>query len=100
MKHFIAYHSTEKMGERLSDGDALRVLSTRSLDRMVDHLVWFIKGEGSQPRKYCLGSVFRVQSTGETSDSGFQYFATGPGHVFDPPVLLNDEPWFREFFES
>jgi hypothetical protein len=30
----------------------------------------------------------------------FKHFASGPGHVFRPPITLNDEDWFPELRRS
>jgi hypothetical protein len=100
MKHFIAYHNTEKMGRPLHEGEPLRLLTGKSVDRLIGHTVWFITGESSGERQYALGSVFRVNEVGDAAEEGFKHFATGPGHVFRPPIPLNDEQWFPDLLRS
>jgi hypothetical protein len=60
MKHFVAYHNTEKMGRPLHKGEPLRLLTNKPVQPLLHHTVWFITGEGSGSRHYALGSVFRV----------------------------------------
>ena len=98
-KHFVAYHNQDKMGQPLSSGDPLRVVSNKKLPRLDGHAVWMIVGEtvpGRPRKKFTLGSVFVVNEHGETGDEGFRHYARGPGHVFDPPPELAHESWFQE----
>lgn len=100
MRHFIAYHNTEKMGRRLHDGDPLRLLTNKRINHLLQNVVWFISGEGARVRQFSLGSVFSVAEVGETADQGFKRFAAGPGHVFRPPIPVNDLPWFSELLRA
>jgi hypothetical protein len=100
MRHFIAYHNTERMGRPLHEGEPLRLLTSKSVDRLIGDTVWFITGEGAGERQYAVGSVFRVDIVGDAAEEGFKHFASGPGHVFRPPVPLNDEDWFPEFLRT
>jgi hypothetical protein len=100
MRHFIAYHNTEKMGRPLHDGEPLRLLTSKSVDRLVGNIVWFITGEGADERRYALGSVFKVSEVGDAAEQGFKHFASGPGHVFRPPIVLNDEGWFPALIQK
>lgn len=95
MRHFIAYHNTEKMGQALHHSEPLRLLTNKSVNHLLDNTVWFVTGEGAT-RQYSLGSVFRVMEVGETDDTDFKRFASGPGHVFQPPVPVKDADWFPE----
>jgi hypothetical protein len=95
MRHFIAYHNTEKMGQPLHHGEPLRLLTNKSVNHLLDNTVWFVTGEGAT-RQYSLGSVFLVADVGETDDGDFKRFASGPGHVFQPPVPIKDTDWFPE----
>ena len=99
MRHFIAYHNTEKMGRPLHSDGPLRLLTNKSINNLHQQTVWFVIGEGSV-RQYSLGSVFRVAEVGDASEEGFKRFASGPGHVFDPPITIKDMPWFPEILRS
>jgi hypothetical protein len=97
MRHFIAYHNTEKMGRPLHEGEPLRLLTKKkALRHLEENTVWFVTFEGARPRQYSLGSVFRVTETGDTAEEGFTHFASGRGHVFVPPVPIKDTGWFPE----
>lgn len=100
MRHFIAYHNTEKMGRRLHEGrevnDLLGVSTSKPVEKLLGNLVWFVTGEEFAPRRFSLASVFRVTETGDEEGNEFKHFASGPGHVFDPPIPLNDVVWFAK----
>jgi hypothetical protein len=100
MRHFVAYHNVERMGRSLEDGDPLRVLSKRSVQKLLHNTVWFVVGRGESPKTYSLGSVFIVSELGETGQDEFKHFARGQGHVFQPQPVLNDLDWFRGFFKD
>jgi hypothetical protein len=100
MRHFIAYHNTEKMGRRLHDGEPLRLLTNKHVNHLLQNMVWFITGEGAGARQYSLGSVFSVAEVGDAAEEGFKRFASGPGYVFDPPIPIKDMPWFPEVLRA
>jgi hypothetical protein len=99
-RHFVAYHNTEKMGRRFSDGNPLRILTNKPVDRFHDGIIWLIVGEGRNPRRFSLGSYFHVTDTGNAGEDGFKHFAGGVGQVFNPPIPLNDLEWFDDFKRS
>ncbi len=96
-RHFVGYHNTEGMGRPLSEGNPFRVLTNKSVVPLHEGVVWMVVGEGKNPRRFSLGSVFRVTETGDSGVDGFKHFASGRGHVFNPPIALNDLEWFDEF---
>jgi hypothetical protein len=100
MRHFIAYHNTEKMGRPLQDGGPLRLLTNKQISHLLQETVWFITGEGTGERQYSLGSVFRVAEVGDADEDGFKRFATGPRHVFQPPISVKDMDWFPEVMRT
>jgi hypothetical protein len=97
MRHFIAYHNTEKMGYALSDGNPQRVLTNKPVNHLRGNTVWLVTFEGTgTPRQYCLASVFRADKVGEKDEGGFTRYASGPGHFFHPHVPIKDTGWFPE----
>lgn len=100
MRHFIAYHNTEKMGRPLHDCSPLRLLTNKPINHLLQETVWFVVGHGAAIRQYSLGSVFRVAEIGDAAEDGFKRFATGPGHVFQPPVPIKELPWFAEVLRA
>lgn len=99
-RHYVAYHNTEGMGRPLAAGDPFRVLTNKSVTPLHESVVWLVVGEGKNPRRFSLGSVFRVTETGDAQSDGFAHFAAGRGHLFDPPIALNDLEWFDDFKQS
>lgn len=100
MRHFIAYHNTEKMGRPLHDAEPLRLLTKKPVNHLLQNTVWFVTGEGAGARQYSLASVFRVSEVGEAAEEGFKRFAAGPGHVFQPPVPIKDMQWLPEILRA
>jgi hypothetical protein len=100
MRHFIAYHNTEKMSRPLHDGAPLRLLTNKPVQHLLQNTVWFVTGEGAGKRQYSLGSVFRVAEVGDTDEEGFKRFASGQGHVFQPPVPIKELEWFPEVLRA
>jgi hypothetical protein len=100
MRHFIAYHNTERMGRPLREGDPLSLLTNKPVQHLLQHALWFVQGDGAAPKRYSLGSVFLVSEVGETGEDEFKRFARGQGHAFQPPVPLNDLEWFPDFFKA
>lgn len=99
-RHFVGYHNTERMGCRLSEGDPVRILTNKSVSALHEGVVWMVVGEGKNPRRFSLASVFRVTETGDSGVDGFKHFAAGRGHVFDWPIALNDLEWFDGFKQA
>ncbi len=99
MRHFIAYHNTEKMRRPLQDGDPLRLRTNKSVKHLLQNTIWFVTGEGAT-RQYALGSVFQVAEVGDAAEDRFKRFASGPGHVFQPPVPINGVEWFPEVLRA
>src|SRR4051812_45105525 len=100
MRHFIAYHNTERMGQSLFAGDPLTLFTNKHVKHLSGNTVWFVTGEGADPRRYSLGSRFVVTETGQTGEGEFRRFARGDGRVFRPAVALNGQPWFADFFKT
>jgi hypothetical protein len=100
MRHFVAYHNTEKMGQTLHEGDPLGLLTNKPVQQLPSNMVWFVQGDGVTPKHYSLGSVFLVKEVGETDEAGFKQYAHGKGHVFRPPVPLHELEWFPDFFKA
>jgi transcription antitermination protein NusB len=99
--HRLAYHNREKMGFSLAEGDARGLRTSKSTSNWIGSVVWFVEGEGQTPRRYSLLSVFVVDEVGESGDPDLPNAAHGAhGHVFDPPVPLNDVDWFPQLFET
>ena len=100
MRHFIAYHNTEKMGHPLHEGEPLRLLTNKPVNHLLHETVWFVTGEGDGERQFSLGSVFRVAGVGDATEPGFKRFAVGTGHVFRPPVPIKNMDWFPEVLRA
>lgn len=105
MRHFVAYHSAEKMGGNYESGAEYAFLSRKglaALEKTVGESVWIINGaKQAQKTIYTLCAVFTPDQVIELRDSIANYVVTGQlGHDFDEPVVLNNLPWFSDFLKA
>ncbi len=98
-KHMVAYHNVEKMGRLLVEDGSCRVFTNKPVKDLIGKTVWTFTGAG-RPRKYLLASVFQIEKVGETGDSGLRNFVAGPGHCFQPALMLNDLDWFSAILKK
>jgi HNH endonuclease len=105
MRHFVAYHSAEKMGGNYESGAEYAFLSRKglaALEKTVGESVWIING-AKRPQKtiYSLCAVFTPDQVIDLRDSIANYVVTGQiGYDFDEPVILNNLPWFSDFLKA
>jgi 5-methylcytosine-specific restriction protein A len=93
-RDFVVYHNTDKMGKL--DTSSYGIVTGHDTEKARSQRVWLISGDG-RPRRYCLEQTFIVDKTGRSRrGSDYSFYATGEsGFTFEPPVELNDEPWFE-----
>ena len=98
--HRIAYHNTERMGCSMSADNAYGVWTKKETKNWLGDVIWFVQGEGDNPRRYSLASVFVVDEMGTSGDDDLPNAAWGAqGHVFQPPIPLNQVEWFSSLRE-
>lgn len=101
VKHYVQYHNTDAQGGRPADGDGpFQIYSNKPLRHLPGHTVWLISGEGARPKLYFLEYVFVVDevSLADANQTGRAW--GNEGQRFDPPIPLNDLPWFEDFKKS
>ncbi len=104
MEHYVQYHNADVRGFscfELSPNEGFSIVTNKALakTKLVGNRVWLIGGEG-KPRRYYLCLTFIVEQVEEIKGE-FQYLASGQkGQFFDPPIFLNDLPWFKDFLHS
>ena len=100
MRHFVAYHNAEKMGYDYEPSGAYAFFSRKALtflEQTVGATVWVINGSRPRTRKtmYTLCAVYMPDEVIDAEDTEFDYIVAGTvGHDFDPPIELNQLPWF------
>jgi hypothetical protein len=70
MRHFIAYHNTEKMGRPLHDSEPLRLLTNKPVNHLLQNIVWFVTGGGrfgNMRWAVCSGSPVTLVSSARIS---------------------------------
>jgi len=97
VRHYVAYHNTERMGPQL---DMFRVYTSKSVGDLCGNTIWVIAGKGSPKKQYTLTSVFTVSDVGEADHPDFKNYASGHGHQFDPTPELNELGWFTELLKK
>ena len=95
-RHFVVYHSREKMGE---DSKPFQLYTNKTVDN--GSLIWTIEGTGKRPTHFTLNCVFIVTTVEEPSPHpDFHWAAYGSkerGHHFQPHIPLNELEWFPAF---
>ena len=58
MRHFIAYHNSEKMKRAKIELTSPYVITKKNVSNLIGVTVWLISGEGRSPKSYFLASKF------------------------------------------
>ena len=70
------------------------ILTDKSVVNALGARIWLISGRGS-PTSFQLHYVFTADHSESGEDYGFHHRLRGTeGSVFNPPVSLNNKPWF------
>jgi hypothetical protein len=99
-RHFVVYHNAQKMGHATIN--RFRAYTNKPLrPDIIGDSVWVIAGLGSRTKEYCLACRFTVSNICPSDNAEFKFCLEGAeGTVFDPPVTLDELPWFRRFRRS
>ena len=106
MRHFVAYHNAAKMGYDYKPSSAYAFFSRKAvtfLKQTVGEMVWAMNGSRLSTSKttYTLCAVYIPDEVVDAEDAEFDYIVAGSvGHDFDPPIELNQLPWFASFLKS
>ncbi len=104
MKHFLVYHSVEKMGYSFRDeegqgSDTCSIVTGKKADKLKKNVIWVISGEG-KPMCYRLEYWFIVKDYKEITDPEFRSEVYGTvGHTFSGGIPIGSLPWFRPLRE-
>lgn len=106
MRHFVAYHNAAKMGYDYKPSSTYAFFSRKALTflkQTVGETVWAINGSRLSTRTttYTLCAVYIPDEVVDAEEAEFDYIVAGSvGHDFDPPIELNQLPWFASFLKS
>lgn len=72
------------------------------LEKTIGESIWVINGARSGGRTiYTLCAIYTPDQVLVGEEGTFEYIVSGSiGHDFDPPIELNDMPWFQGFLKS
>lgn len=91
------------MGYSYKEADEFVVGTSKKVDKILGNKVWIIAGIG-RPREYYLCSWFVADGIDQNKDTYFKNIVYGSERtaraVIDPPIKLNDLPWFKEFLKT
>ncbi|MCX7783211.1 MAG: DUF3883 domain-containing protein [Meiothermus sp.] len=77
--------------------------TSKKVEKILGNKVWIIAGIG-KPREYYLCSWFVADGIDENEDDYFKNIVYGSERtsraIIDPPIKLNDLPWFKEFLRT
>lgn len=94
MRHFIAYHNREKMGEPSRPSQAY---TKKPLRDPKGSVVWIIEGLGRSPKRYNLVGWFTVREVIESQHPEFSTALRGNEPGFKEHIRLNEFEWFPDF---
>jgi hypothetical protein len=101
-RHFVQYHNPDKMGAPYSFEGEFSVYTNKPfslLSALPGNIVWLIGGQG-RPRRYRLCYRFVVDEIGTADHPSFRWYARGTrGEAFEPPLVLDLDPWFYGFLQ-
>lgn len=104
MKHFIAYHSAQRMGREYGAPGKLLFLSKKLglLKQAVGNTVWVVQGlpNGNKTGYTLCGAYVADSIAPETPSSELYVIHGNQGTDFVPPVPLNQLSWFPAFLKS
>ena len=97
MRHFVAYHSEDRMGYPAEECEPFSLYTKKKLSDLKGDTVWVIAGDKHSPKRYFLSSKFQISSVTKVPDSDFEFELKGTmGTVFKPMPRLDQLPWFRQ----
>jgi hypothetical protein len=100
LRHFVNYHNPKVMGVDFTHVDTFGILTNKLVRDLVGDIVWMI-GRETRSETYWLYGRFRVSRSGAADDDYFKYEVQGDdGYWFDPPVALDEEPWFTTLLQK
>lgn len=105
-KHFVTYHSAEKMGgDYIAEDGPAYFFSSKPLSvltRVVGNIVWIINGARSGNQTiYTLRGFYSPEQIIDSEDPQFSYeLYADAGRALPLPYVLNDLPWFPGFLKS
>ena len=100
MRHFVQYRNADRRGPLARGWEDFRVYTNKPISfvaGLAGETVWLIEGGGS-PMSYRIVLVFIVDEFGPCDDPGFRLYLRGArGHLFEPPIPIPHDDWFRAF---
>lgn len=104
MNHYIQYHNPDRWPpDRYAKTlqHELVIGTNKRVRDLMGSTVWLIRGEG-RPRRYFLCKRFVVDKIAVLGENDvFRFLVHGDqGVIIDPPILLNELPWFEPFLRS
>jgi hypothetical protein len=101
MLHYVQYHHPAQGADCTSVAAGEFLVGTNKRTRnLLGQRLWVICGEG-RPRHYWLCKSYLIDRVELADDPEFRLFLYGEtGSRFQPPILLNDLPWFPAFVRS
>jgi hypothetical protein len=95
MTEYVQYHQTDQRGALVVDERGFRAFTSNPTAPVLGRVVWLISGT-----REAKGLVYRLHYwfVANQVEEGTPTRLHGrKGVALEVPVVLNDEPWFREF---
>jgi hypothetical protein len=101
MRHFVAYHNRDKMGEH---SRPFQAYTNKTIHDLQDNVVWVVEGLGRSPKQYNLVSWFIVRNLERSPHEAFKIALYGDDrnndrhrYEFKERIRLNEFDWFSDF---
>ena len=91
MRHFIAYHNSEKMTLPSTALTSPYVITKKSVSNLIGVTVWLIAGEGRSPKSYFLASRFVANKCEQNKSPGtdFPNKISGTGDLYGLSIPIS-----------
>ena len=73
MRHFVAYHSKDRMGYSAEESNPFGLYTSKNLSNPIGDVVWIVAGVGASPKQYVLSSWFVISSVTEAEHPDFGF---------------------------
>ncbi|MBX3451259.1 MAG: hypothetical protein KF777_16955 [Planctomycetaceae bacterium] len=99
MRHFVAYHSEDRMGYTAEESNPFGLYTSKKLSNPIGDVVWIVAGVGPSPKQYFLSSWFVISEVTAAEHPEFGFTLNGDeGGSFDPMARLDHLSWFPAFW--
>lgn len=100
MRHFVAYHSADRMGYTAKEATPFGLYTNKNVSDPIGDVIRIITGSADKPKRYSLTSWFIVSDVSPADHTDFGFTLSGhEGKEFARYQRLDHLPWFAAFLK-